>query len=151
MKLRYILVLIITILSIYSCKTPLNTKSQSNNNLKSTSESKNITNKTWKITLINSEVIYGNSNDYYLKLNSYNNTFETKIGCNTILGTFKIDNQFVSFSDIKSSKMYCLNLMKIEQSFVSILSNTNKYLLTKPSNLIFINDDMVVAQFELIK
>ena len=115
-----------------------------------TTISKEINDLTWKITLVNSEVITGSQQNFYLKLNS-TGTFESKAGCNQINGDFQINNQFISFSKIVTTKMFCANTMAIENSFISILNKTHKIVVIDTSKFILLQDDMVIAQFELVK
>lgn len=136
---------------ILSCEPTLNknTATSSTANLPKTDFS--ITNKTWKITLINSEVITGEVTNFYLILNTSTNTFESKAGCNQITGEFKISNQLISFSKIVSTKMYCIDNMKIEEAFLSILSNPSKFKIIDSSKLVLFSDAIIIAQFELVE
>ena len=136
---------------ILSCEPTLNknTATSSTANLPKTDFS--ITNKTWKITLINSEVITGEVTNFYLRLNTSTNTFESKAGCNQITGEFKISNQLISFSKIVSTKMYCIDNMKIEEAFLSILSNPSKFKIIDSSKLVLFSDAIIIAQFELVE
>ena len=140
-----------TILTISSCEPTLikNTETKSVSNLEAISLK--ITDKTWKITLINSESITSNPTDFYLKLNSSTSSFESKAGCNQIIGKFQLKDNYISFSNSVSTKMYCFETMKLEDAFLSILSNTSKYVVIDSTKFILLKDDMVVAQFELEK
>lgn len=141
-----------TILTISSCEPTLikNTETKSISN-SGGAISLDITNKTWKITLINSESITSNPTDFYLKLDSSTSSFESKAGCNQIIGKFQLKDNYISFSNSVSTKMYCFETMKLEDAFLSILSNTSKYVVIDSTKFILLKDDMVVAQFELEK
>lgn len=140
-----------TILTISSCEPTLikNTETKSVSNLEAISLK--ITDKTWKITLINSESITSNLTDFYLKLNSFTSSFDSKAGCNQIIGKFQLKDNYISFSNSASTKMYCFETMKLENAFLSILSNTSKYVVIDSTKFILLKDDRVVAQFELEK
>ena len=47
--------------------------------------------------------------------------------------------------------MFCANTMAIENSFISILNQTHKIVIIDSSKFILLQDDMVIAQFELVK
>lgn len=110
-----------------------------------------ITNKTWKITIVNFETIQGKSSDYYLILDKSTGRFQSKVGCNQITGEFKISNQLISFSKIVSTKMYCMETMKTEEAFLSLLSNPSKFAIIDSSRFVLFSDDMVIAQFDLVQ
>ncbi len=105
---------------------------------------------TWKITLINSESIKGDSSNYYLKLDATSGRFESKAGCNQIIGEFKINNGFISFSKVASTKMYCLDTMQTEELYLSILATPSTYRMSNSSKLLFLKDGIVVAQFDAL-
>jgi heat shock protein HslJ len=140
-----------TLLTITSCEPTLIKNTETKSGSISTTTATNITDVTWKITLINSDAITGSATDYYLKLNASNGTFESKAGCNQLFGEFQIKDNFISFSKIGSTKMYCGDTMAIENSFIAILSQTSKVVVIDSSKFILLTDDIVIAQFELVK
>jgi heat shock protein HslJ len=140
-----------TLLTITSCEPTLIKNTETKSGSISTTTATNITDVTWKITLINSDAITGSATDYYLKLNASNGTFESKAGCNQIFGSFLIKDNFISFSKIGSTKMYCFETMKFEDAYLSILANTSKYVVIDSTKFILLQDDMVIAQFEIVQ
>lgn len=146
MKLQILSIALFTSIVICSCDSSLIQSSNANNVIE-----QSITNKKWKITLLNSEKIQGDEKDFYLKLNSNSNQLEAKAGCNQLFGEFQIKDNFISFSKIGSTKMYCGDTMAIENSFIAILSQTSKVVVIDSSKFILLTDDIVIAQFELVK
>lgn len=146
MKLQILSISLIASIIFLSCETKFIQNSNASNEIEQT-----ITNKTWKITLLNSEKIQGDEKDFYLKLNSNSNQLEAKAGCNQLFGEFQIKDNFISFSKIGSTKMYCVETMAIENSFIAILSQTSKVAIIDSSKFILLTDDIVIAQFELVK
>ena len=57
----------------------------------------------------------------------------------------------ISFSKIGSTKMYCFDTMKYEDALLSVLSNSSKIVIVDSTKFILLNDDIVIAQFELVK
>ncbi len=110
-----------------------------------------ITTVTWKIAHINSESIKGDSSEYYLKLDTASGRFESKAGCNQIMGEFSISNGFISFSKVASTKMYCIDTMQIEELYLSILATPSSYRIMNSSKLLFLKEGIVVAQFDAVK
>jgi heat shock protein HslJ len=146
MKLQILSIALIASIIFSSCETKFIQNSNASNEIEQT-----ITNKTWKITLLNSEKIQGDEKDFYLKLNSNSNQLEAKAGCNQLFGEFQLKDNFISFSKIGSTKMYCVETMAIENSFIAILSQTSKVAIIDSSKFILLTDDIVIAQFELVK
>ena len=146
MKLKILSIALFTSIVICSCDSSL---IQSSNAKNVTEQS--ITNKKWKITLLNSEKIQGDEKDFYIKLNSNSNQLEAKAGCNQIFGEFEIKDNMISFSKIGSTKMYCFDTMKYEDALLSALSNSSKIVIVDSTKFILLNDDIVIAQFELVK
>jgi heat shock protein HslJ len=151
MNPKSIVIAFFTLLTITSCEPSLIKSTETKSGSTSTKTSQEITDVTWKITLINSDAITGSVTDYYLKLNTSNGTFESKAGCNQIFGTFLIKDNFISFSKIASTKKYCFETMKLEEAYLSILANTSKYVVIDSTKFILLNDDIVIAQFEIVK
>lgn len=112
---------------------------------------KSILDKTWKINLINLESIQGEAKDYFLKLNSTSKQFQAKAGCNSIFGEFELKDNFITFSKVGSTKMYCIDAMKKEDALLILLSHSSKVVLVDTTKFILISDDIVVAQFELVQ
>ena len=146
MKFQILSIALFTSIVICSCDSSL---IQSSNAKNVTEQS--ITNKKWKITLLNSEKIQGDEKDFYIKLNSNSNQLEAKAGCNQIFGEFEIKDNMISFSKIGSTKMYCFDTMKYEDALLSVLSNSSKIVIVDTTKFILLNDDIVIAQFELVK
>ena len=134
-----------------SCKSSFINTTETKKAIVPTTIPFDITNKTWKITIVNFETIQGESSDYYLTLNKSTERFQSKVGCNQIIGEFKISDQLISFSKIASTKMYCMETMKTEEAFLSILSNPSKFAVIDSSRFVLISDDMVIAQFDLVQ
>lgn len=155
MNLKSLPIALLSMIILTSCEPTLikntETKSTSSTTVSTTILTSDITNKNWKITLLNSYIISGEVNDFHLKLDSSTGTFESKAGCNQIFGQFQLEDNFISFSKIGSTKMYCSDTMKIENSFISILSQTSKVVVIDSSKFLLLRDDMVIAQFELVK
>lgn len=151
MNPKSLLIALFTLITINSCKTALNKNTETKNNSNSVTIPIDITNKIWKITVINSEAITGDATLFYLKLNSSTSSFESKAGCNQINGKFQLKDNYISFSNSMATKMYCFETMKLEDSFLSILEHPSKYVVVDSTRLILLKDDMVIAQFELVK
>jgi heat shock protein HslJ len=145
-----LIVIFILVIST-SCKSSFINTTETKKTIVPTTIPFDITNKTWKITIVNFETIQGESSDYYLTLNKSTERFQSKVGCNQIIGEFKISDQLISFSKIASTKMYCMETMKTEEAFLSILSNPSKFAVIDSSRFVLISDDMVIAQFDLVQ
>ncbi|WP_299521508.1 META domain-containing protein [Winogradskyella sp.] len=71
-------------------------------------------------------------------------------GCNSFFGTYTLQNNSISFSDIASSKKYCgKELGATETNFFSTLKTSNKIELIDNS-LVFYNDNTKVLKAERI-
>jgi heat shock protein HslJ len=135
-----------------SCEPTLVKNTETKNNVMTSTTPEKlpsaITDKTWKITLINSDVITGEATDFYLKLNSSTGNFESKAGCNQITGEFKITKNQIAFSKIVTTKMLCYDTMKFENAYLALLKNPIDFVIIDASKFILKNDDIVVAQFK---
>ena len=146
MKLKFLSITLITSIIFCSCEPKFIQNSNASNEIEQT-----ITDKKWKIAILNSEKIQGDQKDFYLKLNSNSKQLEAKAGCNQLFGEFQLKNNFISFSKIGSTKMYCVETMAIENSFIAILSQTSKVVVIDSSKFILLKDNVIIAQFELLK
>lgn len=150
MKLQSISILFLSII-LSSCEPTLIQNGNADASKTTLASTPSITDKTWKINLVNLEKIEGNSKDYFLKLDSSSKQFQAKAGCNQIFGEFEIKDSMISFSKISSTKMYCFDTMKYEDALLSALSNSSKIVIVDSTKFILLNDDIVIAQFELVK
>lgn len=150
MKLQSISILFLSII-LTSCEPTLIQNGNADASKTTLASTPSITDKTWKINLVNLEKIEGNSKDYFLKLDSSSKQFQAKAGCNQIFGEFEIKDSMISFSKISSTKMYCFDTMKYEDALLSALSNSSKIVIVDSTKFILLNDDIVIAQFELVK
>lgn len=150
MKLQYISILFLSII-LTSCEPTLIQNGNADASKTTLASTPSITDTTWKINLVNLEKIEGDSKDYFLKLDSTSKQFQAKAGCNQIFGEFEIKDNMISFSKIGSTKMYCFDTMKYEDALLSVLSNSSKIVIVDSTKFILLNDDIVIAQFELVK
>jgi heat shock protein HslJ len=143
---------LLTVTTFMSCEPTLVKNTETKNNVMTSTTPEKlpsaITDKTWKITLINSDVITGEATDFYLKLNSSTGNFESKAGCNQITGEFKITKNQIAFSKIVTTKMLCYDTMKFENAYLALLKNPIDFVIIDASKFILKNDDIVVAQFK---
>lgn len=150
MKLQSISILFLSII-LTSCEPTLIQNGNADVSKTTQASTPSITDTTWKINLVNLEKIEGDSKDYFLKLDSTSKQFQAKAGCNQIFGEFEIKDNMISFSKIGSTKMYCFDTMKYEDALLSVLSNSSKIVIVDSTKFILLNDDIVIAQFELVK
>ena len=150
MKLPSISILFLSII-LTSCEPTLIQNGNADVSKTTQASTPSITDTTWKINLVNLEKIEGDSKDYFLKLDSSSKQFQAKAGCNQIFGEFEIKDNMISFSKIGSTKMYCFDTMKYEDALLSVLSNSSKIVIVDSTKFILLNDDIVIAQFELVK
>lgn len=150
MKLQSISILFLSII-LTSCEPTLIQNGNTDASKTTLASTPSITDKTWKINLVNLEKIEGDSKDYFLKLDSSSKQFQAKAGCNQIFGEFEVKDNMISFSKIGSTKMYCFDTMKYEDALLSVLSNSSKIVIVDSTKFILLNDDIVIAQFELVK
>lgn len=139
------------IIILTSCEPVLIQNSKADTLIINSTSTSSITDKNWKINLINLEKIEGDSTDYFLTLDSSSKQFHAKAGCNQIFGEFEINDTMISFSKIGTTKMYCFETMKFEEALLSVLSNKSKIVIVDATKFILLNDDIVIAQFELAK
>lgn len=157
MNPKFFFTALFTVTTIVSCEPTLVKNAETKNEIATKTTTANltlndgITDKTWKITLINSDVITGEATDFYLKLNSSTGNFESKAGCNQITGEFKITNNQIAFSKIVTTKMFCYDTMKFENAYLTLLQNPIDFVIIDATKFILKNDDIVVAQFTLVK
>lgn len=151
MNLKFAPIALFFIMLNSSCESTFFQNRSSNPVTQNSNLTKSILDKTWKIKLVNSESIQGDEKDFYLKLISNSNQLEAKAGCNQIFGEFEIKDNMISFSKIGSTKMYCFDTMKFEDALLSVLSDNRKVVIVDKTKFILLNDDVVLAEFELVK
>lgn len=110
-----------------------------------------ITNLNWKIVTLNNQPVHNKTTDFYLKLDPSNGRFESKAGCNQILGEFKIKDNHIEFSKITSTKMFCLDESKTENEYIKILNSIDNFVVTNNTTLILKKESLSQIKFILIQ
>lgn len=68
----------------------------------------------------------GSRRDAHLNFDIIAKRFEGNGGCNQINGNYSIDKKMIKFTEVSSTKMSC-NDIEFENTFLSILSNVDRY------------------------
>jgi heat shock protein HslJ len=111
----------------------------------------NITNLYWKIANLNNETIGNTTADFYLKLNSSTSRFESKAGCNQLVGEFQIKDNHITFSKISMTKMFCIDNAKTENDYINILNSVNNFVVLNNTTLILKKDTISKVKFMLVQ
>ncbi len=111
----------------------------------------NIANLNWKIVSVNNGAISNKPNDFYLKLNNSNGRFESKAGCNKLIGEFQINDNHIEFSKITMTKMFCPDEAKTENEYIKILNSVDNFVVINNTTLILKKDTISKVKFMLIQ
>ncbi|MDQ3101729.1 MAG: META domain-containing protein [Bacteroidota bacterium] len=65
-------------------------------------------------------------------------------GCNNLMGSYLLENDRLSFTEVGSTKKYCPELQATERSILDMLAEVNTYRITNDS-LLFFQGTRVVA------
>jgi heat shock protein HslJ len=110
-----------------------------------------ISNLNWKIVSLNNETISKDTADFYLNLNSSTSRFESKAGCNQLVGEFQINDNHITFSKISMTKMFCIDNAKTENDYIDILNSVNNFVVLNNTTLILKKDTISKVKFMLVQ
>jgi len=71
------------------------------------------------------------------------------LGCNNFFGSFKIENDNITFSKVGSTRMMC-QYMSTENSFSKIFQNAKKYKITGETLNFFDNENINISTFKAV-
>lgn len=63
-------------------------------------------------------------------------------GCNRFFGTYTTDSNSIKFSELASTKMYCENVMDVENNYLKTLAQVNAFSLK--ANEIYLKNDTAI-------
>jgi heat shock protein HslJ len=108
-------------------------------------------NKKWQLTQLNSKIIEGDANSYYIKFDSKEDQFSAKAGCNTLFGSFQLgENTKIAFSNVGATKMYCMN-MEVENQFIQLLEKTTQIKINEQILIFSSDNSKALASFSLVE
>lgn len=116
-------------LTIMSCNTSKKASSESSN----TSETNAIENTKWVITTLQGQDIADPENDgrvIHFTLNSKDNRVNGYSGCNTFMGTYKLEEgNRISFSQMATTRMACLDAKINEAQVLSVFETADNFTI----------------------
>ena len=117
-------------LTIMSCNTGKKTNSESSN----ASEAPTIENTKWIITTLEGHDItdpQSNGRDIHFTLNSQDNRVNGYSGCNTFMGTYKIeDGNRISFSQLGMTRMACPDSEINEAQILKVFETADNFTIS---------------------
>ncbi len=106
-----------------------------------------VTKHNWKLIQING--ITQNNTSAYLTFKSDKNAMSGSGGCNRIFGAYELKNDQISFKNIASTMMACIDAdkSKLEGDFVKLLTNNSFKFDVADQTLNFYQDNKLVLMF----
>ncbi len=135
------LTILLTIIIVQSCKCQKETTKM----LDETQQEKptEILNGTYSISSIeNNKTLPENLNITFDKNTNKVSGFS---GCNQFSGTYKTKGNTILFSKLSTTKMYCENIMHVEQKLLNILNNVNSFSVEK-NQINLKNNNLILIQ-----
>jgi hypothetical protein len=89
-----------------------------------------IVGRTWKLMILHGEAVEVADEERrpYFKLNVEDSRITGNGGCNTVGGTYIIDGNHISFSQMFATRMFCMDAMDLEAEFLRILELTDSFV-----------------------
>ena len=86
----------------------------------------------WKLIRLEDQPVTGISNEKepYFILNSETGRVSGSGGCNRLTGSYKLDGNHLSFSQMASTMMACIEGMDTENEFLKALNEVSKWKIT---------------------
>ncbi|TDU40496.1 heat shock protein HslJ [Gelidibacter sediminis] len=148
LKLASITLIAFTFFNCNTSKTTIETQSAVANKEKSVS----IENKKWVLTTLEGQELSHSKQQsamIYFTLNSENNRITGFSGCNTFMGTYKLENgNRISFSQMASTRRACPEGSFNEQQLLSIFETVDNYTITDNSLALNIAKRVPLAIFK---
>ena len=151
MKTKTIFLLLFTFI-FFSCKN-----SNSSINHKSDSEdfSKQITEKYWKLKILNEEKVKmekQQEREVYLILKSDKNNVKGFSGCNKFSGFYQVKEKRnkIKFSNLSTNSKTCSDLKFNEATFLETLENVSQYDLKEDNLFLKDKENKILAYFKAV-
>ncbi|TXD47207.1 META domain-containing protein [Polaribacter sp. IC073] len=115
--------------TIMSCN--LGKKTTTETNSKNSSEKMSIENTKWILNSFEGENIQANGQAIYFSLDSKTNRISGNSGCNTFMGTYKLEeNNSISFTKLALTRMMCPDIAINESKVISIFELADNFTIT---------------------
>ncbi len=85
----------------------------------------------------------------FIKFNEVKKSASGNASCNTFGSSFTITSNEISFKNIFSTKMYCEEVQKIEDTFLKQLEKVNRFEI-KGKTLLLYSDAALLLEFEAV-
>lgn len=107
-----------------------------------------LTNTKWSLTSFtdNGKETKVTNDRAFMRLDDAKKSIGGNGSCNSFGGSYTINGNNISVSKVFSTKMFCEDVQKTEDSFLRLLETVTKYEV-KGKNLLMYNNEKVVLQF----
>lgn len=133
MKINFVTLVLIAVTAM-SCNTGKKSNTGSDAAAETNNEMAAIENTKWVITTLEGKDVAGRKNDgepIYFTLNSEDHRVNGFSGCNTFMGTYKIeDGNRISFSQMAMTRMACPEGDIKESEIISIFENADNFTIS---------------------
>lgn len=129
MKMIKILLATIVTASVVSCKSNSTTSQPEVTVVEQTTTT--IKDQYWKLTELMGKPVQQMGKEPFITLQSENNRFSASAGCNTLMGSYTLDESVnrVKFSTVASTQMACTD-MENEQILKKVLESVDNYTIS---------------------
>jgi heat shock protein HslJ len=83
--------------------------------------------------------------DSYFTINEDLNSFSVNGGCNNIGGSLIIKDNFITFTKMMRTQMYCMETMKQEDIFVDNINKTNNFKIVGGELFLYKNQELLMT------
>lgn len=110
-----------------------------------------IQNKKWLLQEFNGKQLDTTSDKYFIIFNSDKNCIFTKVGCNNIMSSYKIDKNSLTINEMTSTRMACQNEIINEDDYISKIEVVTTFSIDNSGNTLTLkgtnNDTIAVYSF----
>jgi heat shock protein HslJ len=110
-----------------------------------------IENTKWIISTLDNDVVkneHKNSRTIHFILEAETNKVTGFSGCNTFMGSYKIDGNKISFSQIASTRMMCLDETVNETDVLNVFNSANNFNITNGELSLNNSSETTLAKFK---
>lgn len=112
-----------------------------------------LTNTYWKLVALNDKPVITQENyrEAHLVLHQDASRLAGATGCNMLMGSYKVEDTRLTFSQVATTKMACpATQMKTQRDFITVLGQTTDWQVNGATLVLLGDNNAALASFEAV-
>ena len=107
----------------------------------------------WRLVAVDDKAVLTRENfrEAHMVLHQDASRLAGATGCNTLMGSYEVENAYIAFSQVATTKMACpADQMKTERDFIAVLEQANAWRVEGATLVLLGDNNEPLAVFEAV-